>query len=388
MDTPNTSKPAGDEKIISGTLTLGWGTLHDCTFCGALESALAATAHPYDYVTLMGVSALAFRMRWWAGHLGHPMFCMSSPVGEMMQEHLLISRATGWKMESVTRFGPPSPMVDQQQAIVQSIDQGLPVIVYHPRLDCAVLHGYRKKGESLLVRDYYGGPEGTTTTIDQLGPQITYFREHQEPITPLNAAIMGVKMAVSQWYRADGGPGSAKGQYLYGTVAYAAWINALSRAEALTDADRKLLFQVNWWNFSSLVDARSAAGRYLRNIVGLLPEPARQSLLAAAEVYDQSVAKMGQVFQTQDIFTGPWTGKTINDWTQSTRRQEQILLHDLLALDEKAIAHLRRAVMSIAPEPSAMESMAKPEAQCNPELRSRSVHKPAKPVRIPPPKMA
>lgn len=390
MNAPDTQAAEIEDKTIAGTLALGWGTMHDCTFCGALESALAATAHPVDYITLMGGSALAFRMRWWVGHLGFPMFCMSGPVGEMAQEHALLSRVTGWKMEVVCRFGPAKPMADQQQEIVRSIDAGLPVIVYHPNLDCAVVDGYRQQGHVLLVRNYYAGPDAVVTTADQLGPQITYLKDHQEAMSAADAAVLAIKMALSQWQRTDGGQQSEKGQYLFGRAAYAGWIDALSRARSLADGDRKMLFQVNWWTFSALVDARGAASRYLRNIVGLLPESAGRSVLAAAEVYEKAVEKMGQVFQSQDLFTGPWTGKTLNDWTADTRQHEQSLLHELLALDEQAIDLLRQAGVHNAPEAAgAIPAPAPAKADdpgCDAGTRGGAVRKPSRPVRIPPAK--
>lgn len=379
-----------ESKIITGTLPLGWGMMHECTFCGALESALATTAHPADYIALMGASGLAFRMRWWVGHLGYPMFCLSSPIGEMHQEHTVLSTVTGWKLEPLTRFGVTNPMVDQLTVIAQSIDAGLPVIAYHPNLDCAVIYGYQDHGRTLLVRDYYGGPEGVITTIDKIGPQVTYLRGHQEAMDSTDVAVQAMKLAVSQWLRQDGGPHNEKGQYLFGKAAYAGWIDALSRASGFTDMDRRMLFQANWWTFSALIDARAAAARYLRSVVGLLPESASQAMLAAADVYDHAVAMMGDVFQKQELFTGPWTGKTINDWSGEARQHEQTLLHELLAVDEKAIQHLSHALHHVAPEAAALVDLPAPTVSedpgCEAGTRGGNSRKPARPVRIPPPK--
>lgn len=389
VSTQPTEHPV-ESRIITGTLPLGWGNMHECTFCGALESALAATAHPADYITLMGTSALAFRMRWWVGHLGYQMFCLSGPVGEMQQEHMVLSQVTGWKLQPLTRFGIASPMVDQLSVIAQSIDAGLPVIAYHPSLDCAVIHGYQDHGRTLLVRDYYGGPDGVSATIDKIGPQITYLRDHQEGMPATDAAVQGIKLAVSQWMRDDGGPLNEKGQYLFGKSAYAGWIDALSRAGGFDEADRKILFQVNWWTFSALIDARAAAANYLRAVMGILPESASQALKAAADIYDQAVRQMGDIFQKQELFTGPWTGKTFNDWTGELRLHEQKQLHELLALDEQAIGHIAQALRHVSHEAAALGDVpvtnVMEDPGCDAGSRGGKSRKPAKPVRIPPPK--
>lgn len=51
---------------IDGVAPLRWGNSRECTYAGALEAALAVTEHPVSYNDIMGLSGLAFRVRWWA----------------------------------------------------------------------------------------------------------------------------------------------------------------------------------------------------------------------------------------------------------------------------------------------------------------------------------
>jgi hypothetical protein len=75
--------------------TLGWGTNRETTFAGALSAALAPTKHPYDYSTLMGVTGLAFRTRWFRGPK-EERWNGSGPKGEGEVAYGAVRKATGW----------------------------------------------------------------------------------------------------------------------------------------------------------------------------------------------------------------------------------------------------------------------------------------------------
>ena len=90
---------APDEKFTSWVLEnipkLGWGTRKECTYCGALEAALTLTDHPFDYPTIMGVTGLVFRTRWYQGPADYMRWCPSSCVGEFPEEDEWFRQATG-----------------------------------------------------------------------------------------------------------------------------------------------------------------------------------------------------------------------------------------------------------------------------------------------------
>ena len=59
-----TAESKTNRVLIEGVPGLAWGTGKDCTFAGALAAAMSVTEHPYSYAELMGLSGLAFRVRW------------------------------------------------------------------------------------------------------------------------------------------------------------------------------------------------------------------------------------------------------------------------------------------------------------------------------------
>ena len=66
---------------IGNVAPLDWASSGQTTFCGALNLAANSMRIKSDYATLMGDSALAFRVRWWRKD-GGAGWCPSSPVGE------------------------------------------------------------------------------------------------------------------------------------------------------------------------------------------------------------------------------------------------------------------------------------------------------------------
>jgi len=81
-------KRDGAKVWIDDVPELGWGKGRGCTYAGALSAALAVTAHPVPYDDIMGLSGLAFRVRWWisATEPGKRLWCPSTPVGEFPEE--------------------------------------------------------------------------------------------------------------------------------------------------------------------------------------------------------------------------------------------------------------------------------------------------------------
>jgi hypothetical protein len=102
-----------------------------CTFAGAIEAALAVTQYPYSYNEILGLSGLAFRVRWYVGENG-PTGCPCSPIGETPDTLAAFSRASGWQIEDCVDAGWDSPYMQKvKPKIVQSIDAGRPVLVRH-----------------------------------------------------------------------------------------------------------------------------------------------------------------------------------------------------------------------------------------------------------------
>ena len=88
------AKTKSGRLVIEGVPKLAWGAGKDCTFPGALEAAMALTEHPHNYADLMGLSGLAFRVRWCNEDTG-TRWCGSCPIGEMPDEQAAVARTEG-----------------------------------------------------------------------------------------------------------------------------------------------------------------------------------------------------------------------------------------------------------------------------------------------------
>ena len=148
------------------------------------------------------------------------------------------------------------------------------------------------------------------------------------------------------WDRSDGlYDHMGKGQYLYGRRALNQWAEDLGRYGEWTEKERELLFFVNWWCFSNLVDARMAAVEYLRGHLDDVSGDARDSLARAIALYQEEISLLTPPsFERKEVFFGPWSGKSIADWTPEVRKNEQDLLRKAMKIEEAAVASLATVI--------------------------------------------
>ena len=122
----------------------------DCTFIGALEEALLATQRPYKYHDLMGLSGLAFRVRW-GNEDTKTKWCGSCAIGEMPDEQALLPRLTGWSLPTQWIDAKKRDSEALRKRIVASINAGKPVVAYPPVWNMALIYGYEDGGRTVLV---------------------------------------------------------------------------------------------------------------------------------------------------------------------------------------------------------------------------------------------
>ena len=335
-----------DNKVwIEGVPTLGWGKRKETTFCGALEATMAVTEHPYTYQELMGYSGLAFRVRWFQGSIGQR-WCPSSPVGEFPEEYAAIQKATGWNLPTKEFLSEENPRMERFiPDIVKSINSGMPVLAYEPKLNMDVIYGYEDDGKTLLMRDYFKGEEPLRLPATELGALITFIKGHTEGLTRREAIIEGLRIAVKNWRREP--MPSAKGKYWYGEDAYAKWIEDLGKVGDLDDKECENLFFVSWWNFDCVEDARFAAVAFLREAAKLLGSEAGEALERAADLYEKESRLFGEVIAKKEAFLGPGTGNTIEDWSAEAQKREQGILAEAVKIEQAAIAEIEKALASV-----------------------------------------
>jgi hypothetical protein len=332
---------------LEGVSNLAWGRGRENTFCGALEQALSVTDNPYSYVDLMGLSGLSFRTRWFQGNAVR-MACPSSPVGEFPDELRAIGRATGWPITRGYHFDDgEKAMAPYWDEVVASVEDGLPMLTYMLRMDVGVIHGYAQEGRKVIGWDYHHtGDEPVELPIEQLGSWIAFLDANAGPQPPKEAFLDSLGIAVSNFRRDTYDTTRERGDYRYGADALSAWASDVRDTSPDLGDFHSTLFFVNWWTFNSLVDARQTASAFLRDRADLLPREAAEAVTGAAGIYDGEMGMLTRAFARRDVFLGPWSGKTIDDWTPDVRERERDMLLEAISIEERAIALLDQAVQA------------------------------------------
>ena len=229
---------------IEAVPQLAWGKNKECTFVGALEAALAVTATPYTYESMMGWSGLAFRARWYHGDTDRR-WCPSSPVGESPEEIGLLRQAIGWELPIESQIDKPQcTMAEFASTIAREIRAGRPVLAYEPQLNVAVIYGFENEGSILLLRDYMNDEQQSRMPIDKIGPFLCFLGTHKEPINPHEALVRGINQGVDNWHRSHAPAND--GRYWMGRAALLKWREDLQHIDSVDTELRKLLFFVSW----------------------------------------------------------------------------------------------------------------------------------------------
>lgn len=90
--------------------------------------------------------------------------------------------------------------------------------------------------------------------------------------------------------------------------------------------------------------AVASSAAYLRRTAPLSEGDTRAAPERAADHYDCSAQAAGRAFGEQDVFFGPWSRKTIADWTPQVRAAEADRLETVRRHDSLAIAEIEKAI--------------------------------------------
>lgn len=339
---------------IEGIPKLSWGTSKECTFAGALEARLTIAAHPMKYSDIMGYSGLASRFRWMDRTTNAGVWGVASPVGEFPEEIDMYQKLTGWQITydntGLTQDLEDPKIVRFRQQIVSSIDAGNPVIAHLVEGNVGVIYGYENEGKGLIGRDYmrdYSEDE-VIIPIDEAGPFIMFLNQQAPPsLSPSQILKETLRLAVSNWKRNRGPKNDDR--FYYGDAAYADWIQGLRDLEQYELTEKKLaeMFFANWWGFNCLCDARRAVVLFLQDHKSLLGERSQDRLEKAGQLYQQEVSVLGAVYESKDVFIGPWSDLFKNwteNWTESMRTREEEILEKTRQLESEATSEIEQAL--------------------------------------------
>ena len=305
--------------MLQGVPGLGWGKGKDCTFIGALEAALAVTERPCKYSDLMGWSGMAFRVRWFVGKENGD-GCPSAAVAEFHEEMEAVQKMSGWQAHHL--FDDEHPNISgHEDEIKDSIDKGLPVLVYDPGWDVAVVYGYEDEGDTLLLRSY---SEQFSRIKLADSPAFVYFLDKPvERPTKREAFLKSLNRALTNCKREP--MQSAKGNYYYGDTGFEKWIECYDKFHLLPKEKQEATRRANGFCYITFLDCKAAAATFLNEYADLMGTQARVHLGKAAEIYQQQLPR--------DI---PAMGDTDNAPEQLLKARE--IASEAIAMLEKALA--------------------------------------------------
>lgn len=305
----------------------GWGEHRDCSLMHCLEVTIEALGRAIDYDELMGLSGMAFRAQFrtdvW--DTGNP----DPLVGEECLSGLMAAIGFEYALYTPDRSDPRS-MAQVRDAIVASIDYSFPVLATNliPPENWGIITGYRDKGQKLWCRTY----DYSSQNLDQLAkewPSAVLVLTRKLSLPDRTAARRGsLQRAVALISK------TRTGEYAQGRNAIETWCRMLEKA-----ADRDYL-QANAWTYVSLIDARSAAARYLRRLSSAPDFAAdRVHLTRAANAYERErqvlIGAIDYVKFPADVRPGTLP-------SASTRQQQVKALRQAALCEEEAVTALRR----------------------------------------------
>jgi hypothetical protein len=327
-----------DGKVwIRNIRNLKFGNGQSCTFAGAVTEAMKVTEHPYIYSDIMGLSGLAFRVRW-CNEDTKTRWCPSCAIGEMPDEQTALARLTGWKLPTEWLDAETRNNERLREKIVASIDAGKPVVAYPDGWNMAVVYGYEDDGKILLLSDYMKDEHPSRLPIEKLGPLHTYLGDYIEPPSLRDGLLTALQTAVLNWKRERHHGGLEDREYWYGQAALSAWIKDLQGFDAFTEETQKRLIGIDPWNYTSLYDARKAAAGFLKDWSVVLDGERQQALKRAMELYEQETRVL------ESLLADKRKSGEEQDWSEEARLREIDILTEALKLESEAIAEIENSL--------------------------------------------
>ncbi|MBD3182845.1 hypothetical protein GF312_11180 [Candidatus Poribacteria bacterium] len=318
---------------IKNIRNLKFGEGQDCTFAGAVAEAMKVSQHPYKYEDIMGLSGLAFRVRW-CNDKTETKWCPSCAIGEMPDEQKNLIELTGWSLPTEWLDADGRDNEKLRKKIVASIDAGKPVVAYPEHWNMALIYGYEDNGKILLISDYMKDEHPAKLPVEKLVGLQTYLGDHNNPHSYQDVLLKAMQNAVKNWKREKHNGGIEGREYWYGEAAFSAWINDLKEFDNLAEESQQGLDGINWWNYTSLYDARISAVKFLRSWSNVLGGEKREALKRAVKIYEYEVKVL------EALLDDKWNSGEEQSRSEEVRLQEIRILKEALKLESKAISEI------------------------------------------------
>lgn len=338
-----------DAGVVKGVEKLEWKIGNQCTFIGSMRAALQAMGDETSYNELMGVSGAAFRLTF-----AQPGWDYSSVDGMLGYDHGAVAmKALGYGQAIITGSGNPNEPTSAKvrEEICRSIDAGRPVlgidVVLAP--EWGIIAGYEQGGRVWLCRSYFDQHPGVTLAGDGFVHsdrwpwiRVVFGLKGKMP-GARESLIAAMKVAVTygkeeEYFTSGGG-----GRYARGLTVYRVWAEGLEEeGRYKNEKDLKHHWSVNCFCYDALVDARVAAGVYLKAHARELEGEAGRKVAEAAGLYEQ----IGQRLQEARGTVVPIykDGRAAGEWTAEMRSAQAELLRGCAELEKRAIGVMGEVV--------------------------------------------
>ena len=302
----------------------------------AQAAIMEVVGEDVSYTDLVGASGLAFRLQ------VAPSLCPSSPhssCGEQCGAGAV--NALTWQIRTYGVDPSDSAGVaEARQAIVESIDRGVPV-QYGCEEDGLIV-GYQSNGDEWLCLHPY---KGDTVFVETDWPWgIAVFTAPKEAAPnrrEVAAAAIQKAVRMAHAESADG--------YPIGFHAWDVWLAKLASLEIADEGTRNGHMLGNSWIYGTLVEYRGIAAEYLTSVASEFDETTAAHLLAAAALYDRMAKEIlaDDAHCVTEIAPLPWMLGEGETWTAATHSDQMRRMRNALPLERQAVAELEAALASM-----------------------------------------
>lgn len=338
--------------IVKGVPRLGFGNGMDCSWAGALCTALNTMGIAVTYEAVMGVSGACWRAAF------SPQWDYSAADGLVAYDFAAPAfKAFGCTPVWANRL-KPEERAREKRLVLESIrEHRLPVAI-HLRVapEWGVVTGYLDDGAALLCRTYFDeetftelkdDPEFAADMAQNDGylyvDQWPYLMVRFAPTAEFPAAKTNLlaSLSIRQDYMEKR---EARG-YLLGLHALAAWRDGLLEERWHRDAEESHIarrMSVNHFSMMALTDARRCAAGYLADSLSLLePGGGREPLANLAGLYRSMHTLLEDCFRQ---LPGDDALKSLSPrqcWTRELRQKQASVLEQVMELERQAEAPVK-----------------------------------------------
>lgn len=261
-------------KWLKNVPVLILGLQRDNSYIGAIESALKSLKSDLDYYKLMAISGEGLIARWFKSSNGRRWGGELLP-GMFNSEFKLLSELSGCEFSVMQNENDKEK---NKERIVQSIDDGIPVLCLDRGQNLSVLFGYESKGDVMLIRPYIDScaaePDWDAAVrynFDDLFPYFVFIKNSDRIIDYPVSMIKGISDGIKYFDRKEKEYDTSlygKGFYYFGIYAYDQWMEDLTNFNSFLKEEKENLRFFTWWNAICIMDKRTAMSKVFRELAG------------------------------------------------------------------------------------------------------------------------